>query len=87
MRPRFCIVEFRRGGGVTRSLSAINRQAPRCGIVAPIFQSEVDLSEDICESEAAYLAYERLIGDDIRMETRFARLLEECANGREEVFA
>ncbi len=87
MKPKFCIVEWRKGGDVTCSLSEGKRRVPRCGIVAPIFQCEVDLSEDICESESAQLAYEQLIRDDIRMEARFARLMEECADGRGEVFA
>ena len=84
-RSRVYVVEMRTGSGITRRISRTKPQLSTYGIVEPIFQSEIDLSDAPCESEVSQQAYEELIRKDRIMESRFARLLAECACGREEV--
>ena len=84
-RKRVWVIEWRRGSGVTRSISETAPYSHGDGIIEPVFQSEIDSSEEPCESEEAYEAYEGLIRDDIYMQTHFARLRRRAVLGRGEV--
>ena len=50
--------------------------APGSYCTVPICGSELDLSDDICESERSLEAFEELVNNDAFMERRFAAICE-----------
>ena len=50
--------------------------APGSYCTVPICGSELDLSDDICESERSLEAFEELINNDAFMERRFAAICD-----------
>ena len=50
--------------------------APGSYCTVPICGSELDLSDDICESERSLEAFEELVNNDAFMERRFAAICD-----------
>ena len=50
--------------------------APGSYCTVPICGSELDLSDDICESELSLEAFEELVNNDAFMERRFAAICD-----------
>ena len=50
------------------------RISPGAYCTVPILRSELDLSEDICESERSLEAFEGIVNDDEFMQARFAAI-------------
>lgn len=50
--------------------------APGSYCTVPICGSELDLSDDICESERSLEAFEELVNNDAFMEMRFAAICD-----------
>lgn len=50
------------------------RISPGAYCTIPVHRSELDLSEDICESERSLEAFEEIVNDDEFMQGRFAAI-------------
>lgn len=50
------------------------RISPGSYCTVPVHRSELDLSEDICESERSLEAFEEIVNDDEFMQGRFAAI-------------
>lgn len=50
------------------------RISPGAYCMIPVHRSELDLSEDICESERSFEAFEEIVNDDEFMQGRFAAI-------------
>ena len=59
--------------------------APGSYCTVPICGSELDLSDDICESERSLEAFEELVNNDAFMERRFAAIWDMHGGRRWEV--
>lgn len=73
-KTRRCFSSGARTGTWTDMELCKERISPGAYCTVPVHRSELDLAEDICESERCLEAFEEIVNDDEFMQGRFAAI-------------